>query len=376
VQAFASGEKRLKKTAAFITSVVVFAHVSIVALAQIPVPPPPTTMPLRSSAELDQMLGPIALYPDPLIAQILPAATLPSQVVMTHRSLQQGMTLSQIDLQPWDPSVKALARYPDLLRWMDENIGWTTETGQAFLYQPTDVMNSIQHLRGQAWSLGNLQSTPQQTVITENGIIEIVPANPQVIYVPVFQPQVVFTQRPPRPGFFVSFGQGVAIGPWLNHDVDWREHQVVVWGHDRPRPPDWWSRPPSRRPPQTTINQNATVWRPSPRAGLSGFTRGDRGWGTRDVRPSIPAPRPAPPAIVSERRGPPVRRSGGALSGIESTSDTQQYRNRGEQSRRNIGGPPSSARGSASTRATPPAQRATPSDASRGPANSPERGRR
>jgi Protein of unknown function (DUF3300) len=300
---------------------------------------------------------------------------LPSQVVMADRSLQQGMPLTQIDLQPWDPSVKALARYAELLKWMDDNIAWTTETGQAFLYQPTDVMNSIQRLRAQAWSLGNLQSTPQQTVITENGIIEIVPANPQVIYVPVYQPQVVYTQRPPRPGFFISFGLGLAIGAWLNHDFDWRDHQVVVWHHDHPRPFDWWYRPPSRRPRETIIDHNATVWRPSAHAGLSAVTRGDRGWGARDVRPSAPAPRPAPPARVPETRA-AVRRSGGALSGIQSTHDTQQYRRRGEQSRQIIGRPATPARAPAPTRATPTAQRAAPSGASRGAANSPERGRR
>src|SRR3954466_13785801 len=102
------------------------ALVCVVALTQArgqtPVVPPGAEVVLRSGAELDQILGPIALYPDPLVAQILPAATLPSQVVIADRSLQQGMALSQIDLQPWDPSVKALARYPDLLKWMDDNI--------------------------------------------------------------------------------------------------------------------------------------------------------------------------------------------------------------------------------------------------------------
>src|SRR3954468_4561905 len=142
----------------------------------------------RSPEQLDQLLGPVALYPDPLIAQILPAATLPSQIVMASRYVQQGMSLEVIDQQPWDPSVKALARYPDLLRWMDTNLAWTTDVGQTYTYQQVDVMNTIQRLRYQAMNLGNLQSTPQQTVYNDNGVIEVVPANPQVIYVPVYQP--------------------------------------------------------------------------------------------------------------------------------------------------------------------------------------------
>ena len=159
------------------------------AAAPMPVAPPAPAVVLRSSAELDRMLGSIALYPDPLIAQILPAATLPEQVVMADRYVRDGRDVNQIDAQPWDPSVKALARYPGVLKMMDDFLAWTTDLGQTFINQPADVMDAIQRLRAQALAAGNLRSTPQQTVVMDQGAIEIVPANPEVIYVPAYQPK-------------------------------------------------------------------------------------------------------------------------------------------------------------------------------------------
>ena len=179
-------EKRMKRESIFTAMLLVFLSPGIIARAQMPAPPPAPEVQLRSGAELDQLLGPIALYPDPLMAQILPAATLPSEIVLADRYVNGGGDPNFIDQQPWDPSVKALARYPTILKWMDDNLAWTTALGQAFLYQQQDVMASIQRLRAQAQALGNLQTTPQENVIIDNGIIEIVPANPQVIYVPVY----------------------------------------------------------------------------------------------------------------------------------------------------------------------------------------------
>src|ERR1043166_6300485 len=315
-------------------------------LAQAPVPPPAPAVVLRSGPELDQMLGPIGLYPDPLIAQILPAATLPSQIVMADRYLQQGGNPNEIDFQPWDESIKALARYPTVLKFMDDNLAWTTEIGQAFVYQQQDVMNSIQRLRNEALALGNLQSTPQQTVMNDGGIIEIVPASPQVIYVPVYEPQVVYVQRPPRPGFFVSFGIGLGIGLWLNHDFYWRRHEIVEWHRDHPRPPDWWSRPPNRRP-EVVVRREASVWRPRPGAGVP-VVRGDRGWGDRERRPSIPTRTVSPPVTsrplephrpvpVPEHRAPSLPPSrGGALVVVHSENDTREYSNRSQQSRETV----------------------------------------
>ena len=172
----------------------VFAGAALSVRAQMAVPPPmPAYQPL-SYQQLDQLLGPIALYPDPLIAQILPASTVPTQIVLADRYVSGGGDPNQIDQQPWDPSVQALARYPNVLKWMDDNLNWTTELGQAFLNQQQDVMDSIQRLRQSAYNVGNLQSTPQQQVINDGGDIEIVPADPQVIYVPVYQPDQVYYQ--------------------------------------------------------------------------------------------------------------------------------------------------------------------------------------
>jgi len=168
-----------------------------------------------TAAQLDQLLGPIALYPDPLIAQILPASTLPTQIVLADRYVTGGGDPNQIGQQPWDPSVQALARYPSVLKWMDDNLSWTTDLGQAFINQQQDVMISIQRLRAAASKLGNLPSSPQQQVITDGSDIEIVPADPQVIYVPVYQPdQVYYDAAYGSP--FITFGIGWPIGLWLD----------------------------------------------------------------------------------------------------------------------------------------------------------------
>src|SRR5580658_10972479 len=115
-----------------------------------------------SDADLDTLLAPIALYPDPLLAQILPASTVPGDIVMASRYVAAKKDPDKVDAQPWEESVKALARYPEVLQMMDEKLDWTTELGQAFIAQPDDVFNSIQRLQAKAQSVGNLKDTPQQ----------------------------------------------------------------------------------------------------------------------------------------------------------------------------------------------------------------------
>ena len=310
---------------------------------------------------MDQLLGPIALYPDPLIAQILPASTVPTQIVLADRYISDGGDPNQIDQQPWDVSVQALARYPNVLQWMDQNLGWTAELGQAFLNQQQDVMDSIQRLRQSAASFGNLQSTPQQQVINDGGDIEIVPADPEVIYVPVYQPNVVYYQAT-YGAPFITFGAGCAIGPWLNCDFDWHNHNIIIWNRDHPRPPNWWHEPPRQRDFGHT-----TVWHPENRPGTVTINRGDRGWVTpqhnvvvatvsRSVsepaaprRTPPPAARPEAPAMqnttpVSQparmpvEHSPPVSRpeSSGPFIGIQSSRDTKAYSNRGQQSMQTV----------------------------------------
>ena len=335
--------------------------------AQVAVPPPMYAYQPLADAQLDQLLGPIALYPDPLIAQILPASTLPTQVVLADRYVSGGGDPNQIDQQPWDPSVQALARYPSVLKWMDDNLNWTTELGQAFLNQQQDVMVSIQRLRQSACNVGNLQSTPQQQVVNDGGDIEIVPADPQVIYVPVYQPDQVYYQTCYGPPF-ISFGIGWPIGLWLNCDFDWGHHHIIVWGHDHPRPPNWWHEPPRQRNPG-----QVTVWHPHNYPGAVVVHGGDRGWSVannrtvvasqpvvatvgRSVSDSV-APRrtPAPaarPEAPANRTLMPVARpapapvehsqsisrpeSNGAFIGIQSSHDTRNYSNRGQQSMQTV----------------------------------------
>ena len=154
----------------------------------------PAPQPLTQE-ELKQLVGPIALYPDALIALILPASTVPSDLVLAARFVASKGDPAQAANQPWDDSVKSLVRYPDMVKWMDQNLEWTTQLGEAFLDQPADVMNTIQQLRAQARAAGTLVDTPQQKVVEEQSNIRIVPAEPERIYVPQYDPEVVYVQR-------------------------------------------------------------------------------------------------------------------------------------------------------------------------------------
>ncbi len=182
--------------------------------------------------QLDNLLAPIALYPDPLLAQVLPAATFVDQVQQAAGWVQSNGE-NGIDGQYWDVSVKAVAHYPMVIQMMATRIDWTTSVGQAYVNQSTDVMTSVQRLRVSARSQGNLYSTPQQQVLYSGGYIQIVPAQPQYIYVPTYDPAVVYV-RPHREavaiGAVIGFGAGLLIGAWLSRDCDWREHRVYYDG--------------------------------------------------------------------------------------------------------------------------------------------------
>ncbi len=187
--------------------------------------PPPAHV--YTEQELDDLLAPIALYPDPLLAQIFPAATLPGEIVQAARYVKAGKDPDQIEAQPWDESVKALARYPDVLKMMDQKLDWTTQLGEAFIAQPADVFSAVQRLRAKAQAFGNLQSTPQQVVTTQESVITIMPADPQVIYVPQYQPQVVYVQQPPNlVAPLITFGVGFALGAWVHNEVNWHSNNI------------------------------------------------------------------------------------------------------------------------------------------------------
>ena len=266
-------------TAALLSCCSAFAQVQ----SQAPPPPPAEAPPQNlTKEELDKLLGPIALYPDALIAVILPAATVPSDIVLAARFLSTNENLAQVDDQPWDESVRSLARYPEIVKWMDQNLEWTTQLGEVFLDQPADVMNSIQSLRAQARAAGTLVDTPQQRVVEEESYIRVVPAEPDVIYVPQYDPEVVYVQPyTPYVEPVVSFGIGFAVGPWLNYDCDWPRRKVCVgdwnprwrdeWRGDwRPEWRDEW-RGRGRHDGPNSVNvvnitrESARVWQPSPR---------------------------------------------------------------------------------------------------------------
>jgi len=203
--------------------------VCLVASAQAQAPIAQSAAPLLAPDKLDQLLGPIALYPDSLVALILPASTVPSDIVLAARYLGANGDPAQVQSQPWDDSVKALTRYPDLLQWLSQNLDWTTQLGDAFVSQPANVMDAIQQLRAQAKAAGNLVNTAQQEVVMDDGDIDIQPTNPDVIYVPQYDADSVYDE-----GYssgadpLIVFGAAYPVGAWLNYGVDWHRRGVYV----------------------------------------------------------------------------------------------------------------------------------------------------
>jgi hypothetical protein len=181
--------------------------------------------------EIEQVVAPIALYPDSLIAQILMASTYPLEVVEADRWVRQNKSLKgdplavALENQDWDPSVKSLVNFPQVLATMSEKLDQTQKLGDVFLAQQKDVLDAIQRLRARAQASGNLQTTPEQKVIVEEKVIKIEPANPQVVYVPTYNPTVVYgawpyPAYPPTPWYppgyvatsMFSFAAGAALG--------------------------------------------------------------------------------------------------------------------------------------------------------------------
>jgi hypothetical protein len=203
---------------------------------------PNTATPLHtenfSDAELDELFAPIALYPDPLLAQVIPASTFVDELDEASRVLRGRSDDQLIDSQDWDVSVKSVAHYPQVLQAMVQKIDWTTAIGQAYVNQSTDVAKSIQRLRAEARTAGSLVTTQQQQVIVEGQVIRIVPAQPQVIYVPQYNPQVVYVDDDDDgvstgtaiAATAIAFGAGLAIGAWLNNDWDWHGRGIFYHG--------------------------------------------------------------------------------------------------------------------------------------------------
>ena len=214
--------------------------------------PPPTAPPAppytqQTPEQLQQLVAPIALYPDSLVAQILAASTFPEQVVEADRWLQdqqglQGQALAQaVDQQPWDPSVKALTAFPSVLGNMDKNLSWTSSLGDAYYNQEADVMDAVQVMRQKAEAAGNLKTTSQQVVTTEGPTVVVEPANPDIVYVPAYDPWIVYGDPIlawpgwyPYPGIwyggpYLSFGMGFGIGFYGGFGWGWN-HWGFNWG--------------------------------------------------------------------------------------------------------------------------------------------------
>ena len=304
--------------------------------------PAPATAPL-SSAQLDQLTAPVALYSDPLLGMVLTAATYPLEVVEAsrwldadnHASLKGDELDAALAQESWDTSVKALVAVPEVLRMMNENLEWTEQLGDAFLSQQSDVMDSVQRLRQRAAVSGGLQSSREETVSTEEGEVIIEPATADVIYVPCYTPVIygpwpwpaypAFYFPPPAgfcyPGALLSFGIGFGIiGPyWGWGRWNWPHHGFYVAprkAHRGPIPIRPWAHDPAHRH-GVPYRDAATAKRYlGPNASSS---RGYRGYptaparaprpgsaprlspGQRSVRPG-PA-RPAPPAFESYGSG-------------------------------------------------------------------------
>src|ERR1700756_1783720 len=214
-----------------------------------------TTLPPQ---ELDSLVAPIALYPDPLLAQTLAASTYPLEIIQLqqwmdrNKNLQGKALAAAVAKQPWDPSIQSLVEFPDVVQRMAGNIQWTTDLGNAFLAQQSDVMDAVQRMRAKAQGTGNLKTSEQSVVKTETvssgkQVIEIQQANPDVVYVPSYAPTVVYGAAPVEypyypytypgyvPGTALMWGAGIALGAaawgaWGGHwgDCDWNGGNVNI----------------------------------------------------------------------------------------------------------------------------------------------------
>jgi hypothetical protein len=213
---------------------------------------PPARQPL-DPGQLEQLVAPIALYPDALVAQVLAASTYPQQVAEADRWRQaQGYrTPDQIasgaDAEDWDPSVKALTAFPQVLAQMDRNLEWTSDLGNAYYNQPQDVLEAVQVMRHRAQAAGTLRSTPQEAVRYDEGNIVLAPPDPQLVYVPTYNPWTVYgAPVSPYPGFSLwgamadvagllplRYGLGIAMSAftqpwgWLAWGLDWLGHALL-----------------------------------------------------------------------------------------------------------------------------------------------------
>jgi hypothetical protein len=302
----------------------------------------------QTPGQMQQLVAPIALYPDSLVAQILAASTFPEQVVEADRWIQahpdlEGDNLAQaVDQQSWDSSVKALTAFPSVLANMAKNVSWTSSLGDAYYNQQQDVMDAVQVMRQRAQQAGTLESTQQQTVTTQGSTIEIEPATPDVVYVPAYDPWLVYGDPLVAwPGWYtypgvwydgpyLSFGPGFGIGyfggygwGWHHWGSDWH-HRSVTYDHDR-----YHSR-------SNTFYNRDNYYRGGGERGVTSNVRG--GIGERGGVSSSPGATPRPfngNAQAARGYAEPRSQTGvrsGAFSGYDHGGETRNYSSRGSAS--------------------------------------------
>jgi len=371
---------------------------------QAPPPPPGAAAAPLSPQQLDQMLAPVALYPDPLLVQVLTAATYPLEVSQAAAWAQDpnnarltGDALSAaLANQDWDPSVKSLVPFPQVLQMMAGNLAWLQALGDAFLAQQSDVMDSVQRLRRAAQAAGALASGPQESVVAADGMIEIEPANPQAVYLPCYGPSVYgpwpYAAYPPvafspwygcNPGPGLGFSVGINIVPvlWGWGSWDWRNHRIHVDAgrFDRIDPrrehfsgTDWTHDAAHRR--GVPYRNPATTARFAPtRAAAPAPSRDARGFPA--APPAAPPPRAAaapPRAPAPPRAAPPpapaARAPSPAFAGVSNGPNARVDSARGHQS---LAAPPP--RAVPPPRAPAPAPRAAPPGPPAAPGAPPKR---
>ena len=270
-------------------------------------------------AEMEKLLAPIALYPDTLLANVLAASVYPSEVAEAAAFVTGGGKPAQIDSKTWEPPVKAIAKVPDAVKMMGEYADWTAALGQAYLLQAQDVMRAVQSLREKAKANGKLVSTSEQTVATDGDTIIIVPSEPDVIYVPSYDPVYIYDPYPPS-NAWAGFAIGVWVGAvWSDVDCDW-DNDCIGCG---------WGNTDIDINVDGDINIGNSVGRPTPYTGQEGNAwkpnkskvsqtsrtdklqqyRGSSG-GARPATPKPVAANPSPtrkPAQPSRASAPPAR---------------------------------------------------------------------
>jgi hypothetical protein len=273
-------------------------------------------IPLMGATELEDLVGPIALYPDDLLAIVLPAATFPLQVIEAGRFLEELERDPSLKPNPeWDDSVVALLNYPEIVALMNEDVDWTWRLGEAVVAQQEDVVSAVETFRDRAYAAGNLRSDDYQNVERHDGVIEITPVSDDVIYVPYYEPErvVVYQPRPvyyyypraypvyyyPYPSYY-EFDRGFFWGVTTAFTIGWVSDSLHVYHHSYRGHPyfgyrywdNWWYRQPSINVYNTTYTRNTNVT-------INRHYRGDRWQPRRDRRDYV---RETHPRVMNHQR--------------------------------------------------------------------------